>query len=114
MRLLHRILHRFSVGVCGPLKVFVGDLQIVLQGDRLRVANPGTDGLNQELFGQFGFPRAAEVLEQFGPGLQAGTPDDFCQLRPQVGVRAAVAGDEKFELAECSKSVFLHPHQNLL
>ena len=68
----------------------VGDLQVVLRRDRLRVANPLTHDVHGELLGEFRLPSASEVLEELGPGLQTGPLDDPKQLSPQVGIRVAV------------------------
>ena len=68
----------------------VGHLQVVLRRDGLRVADPLANDVHGEVFGEFRLPRATEVLEQLGPGLQTGPLDDPKQLSPQVGIRVAV------------------------
>jgi hypothetical protein len=50
--LLHRILQRYCTEFCSAylagsqLEVVVGDLQVVLRRDHLRVADPGADDVN--------------------------------------------------------------------
>jgi len=53
--------------------VVVGDLQVVLRRDGLRVADPLANDVHGEVFGEFRLPRATKVLKQFGPGLKAAT-----------------------------------------
>ena len=48
----------------GRLEVLIGDLQIVLRRDGLRVADPLTDDMHGEFVGQIRLPGAAKVLEQ--------------------------------------------------
>ena len=55
-RLLQRILQRFG-------EVVVGDLQVVLRRDQLRVADPLADDVPGEVVCQFGLAGAAKVLE---------------------------------------------------
>ena len=57
-------------------EVVVGDLQVVVRRDGLRVADPLATDVHGELFGEFRLPRAAEVLEKLGPALQTGPLDD--------------------------------------
>jgi len=85
-RSLHRILHRFGV-------VLVGHLQIVLSGDGLGIADPAADDVCGKSLLQFRLTGGPQVVEEFRPGVQAGPLDDPQQLRPQIGVGVAVAGD---------------------
>lgn len=41
-RVLHRILQRPRAGLNGKLEVLIGQLQVVLRGNRFGVADPGT------------------------------------------------------------------------
>ena len=63
--LLQLFLQRFG-------EVVVGHLKVVLRRDGLGVADPLTDDVHGEVFGEFRLPRAAEVLEKLGPALQTG------------------------------------------
>ncbi|MCC6579343.1 MAG: hypothetical protein IT440_02810 [Phycisphaeraceae bacterium] len=44
-------------------------------------------------FGQFGFPRRPQVVEQLGPGLHASPPDDPLKLGSQVDASVPAAGN---------------------
>ena len=72
----------------------VSDLQVVLRRDGLGVADPLTDDVHGEVFGEFRLPRATKVLEQLGPGLQTGPLDDPKKLSPQIGIRFPVSSDD--------------------
>ncbi|MEC7557813.1 MAG: hypothetical protein VYA32_11570 [Planctomycetota bacterium] len=88
-------------------EVIADDLKIVLRRDRLRVAAPLADDVHGEVFGAFRLPRAAEVLEQLGPTLQAGPPDDSKQLSPQVGIGVALSRDDVLRPGFCEvKALF--------
>ncbi len=104
-RLLHRFLQRFFRDAGSPFEMLAGDLQVMLLGNRLRIADPLADGLQRELFGQFGLARRSQVLEHFRPRLQASPADYPVQLRPQILVGVPVTGDDeftpRFRLVEC-------------
>ncbi|MBX7166512.1 MAG: hypothetical protein K1X74_09210 [Pirellulales bacterium] len=74
--------------------MLVGQLQVVLLGNRLRVADPFADHVPGELLGQFGLPRAAKILEQLGPRFQAGPADDLREAGSQVLRRVASDRDD--------------------
>ena len=87
-RLLHRILQRF-------LKVTIGNLQVVFRCHCARVAHPRTDNVRREGLFQFRLPSAAKILKDLGPRLQPCPSNDPHQLRSQVGICIAIAGDHK-------------------
>lgn len=81
-------------GLCpASFKVGFRDLQVVLLGDGFRVADPFADHVHRKLLAQLRLGRAAHVLERLAPRFQAGAADDPLNLRPQIGVTVAVAGD---------------------
>ncbi|MEZ6051299.1 MAG: hypothetical protein R3C02_07935 [Planctomycetaceae bacterium] len=73
----------------------VRDLQVVLGGDELTVADPLTDHVHRELFGQFGLPGGPQVLERLRPHLEPGPADELAQQYAVVGIHLAVAGDDE-------------------
>jgi len=66
----------------------------MLGRNRLTVADPVADHVHGVLLGQLRLSGGPEVLEQLGPGGQAGLADDPLQLRPQVGVGVSIPGDD--------------------
>ena len=94
MRLLRRFLRHKCAGFCAalgcPVKVGVGHLQIMLQGDAGRVAQPRRHDVDRVVFCQFGFATGPHGMEQSGPGYQTGALNDAVKLRSQVAVPPAV------------------------
>jgi hypothetical protein len=87
-----RIARRLA-GAGRALEVLVGQLEVMLGGDRLAVAHPLANDVHREFFGQLGFARAPHVLKHLGPGLQAGRPNEVEKPAAEVLVCVAVAGD---------------------
>ncbi|HYT91308.1 MAG TPA: hypothetical protein VEL76_21530 [Gemmataceae bacterium] len=96
--MLHRLLQRAFLpnctAFCSAVKVGLGHLHVVLDGDALGIADPLTDDVQRVVGGQFGFPGGAEVVEEPWPRLAPSPPDDPHELRAQVLVRRAVPGDD--------------------
>ena len=57
--------------------------------------------MHWDVFGEFRLPRAAEVLEQLRPALQAGPLDDPKQLGSQVGSGVAISRDDRLRPGFC-------------
>ncbi|MCP3906010.1 MAG: hypothetical protein GY715_20500 [Planctomycetes bacterium] len=91
-RSLHRILQRLGAAD-REVEMGVGDLEVMLGGDLLAVADPRGHDVRGEAVGKLGLPRGAEVLPRLRPGLESGGLDDAVQLRPQVHGGIAVARD---------------------
>jgi hypothetical protein len=73
-------------------EVLVARLPVVLVGDRRAVSEPLGRDVCRELIGQFSCP---QILEQLGPCSEPGRFNDPKQLRPQIGVAVAVAGNDR-------------------
>jgi hypothetical protein len=93
-RLLRRFLRRLFLGLDSSVEMFIRQLQIVLGGYRLAIADPAADDVHWEAFCKLSLSRAAKVLEQLLPRLQPGALDDPLQLRPKVGAPFAVSRDD--------------------
>jgi hypothetical protein len=64
-----------------------GHLQIVLLGDRGRVADPFTDNVNRKFRRQIGLSAGAQVVEQPGPRCELGAVDQPQHFGSQVQFR---------------------------
>lgn len=94
-RLLHRILQRFFRHAGSPLEVLAGDLQVVLPGNRLRIADPTANSLQWELFRQFRLASRSQILEHFRPRLQSSPTNDFVKLGSQILIAVPVSVDNE-------------------
>jgi hypothetical protein len=74
------------------LEVVLDDLQVMLGGDALRIANPGADDVNREDGGQLHLASGAQVLEKLRPGRKPGPANDSRDMDTHVLVGVAVAG----------------------
>ncbi|MEN6506798.1 MAG: hypothetical protein ABFD92_19860 [Planctomycetaceae bacterium] len=76
-----------------PGPVFFGGLKVMPHGNLGGVADPPADGLHRVRLGKLCLAGAAKVLEQLAPGRHARPLDDLRQLRAQVLLGVAIAGD---------------------
>jgi hypothetical protein len=78
--------------------------------DLFGVADPRTDDLSGELFGQFRLSCCSEVVEEAGPWGQTGFPNDAVSLSAEIAVAVSIAGDDVFNLRAC-RNRFPHVQQ---
>jgi len=89
---LQRILQRAAIGTTG--EVFVGYLQIMFLRHHLRIANPRTEDVCRERFGQLGFSGRAQIVEQLGPRFEPRPLHDPRELGAQVFLRVSIPGND--------------------
>jgi hypothetical protein len=70
--------------------MIVGHLQVMLAGNILAIAKPGTHDVRREVLGQFRLAAAATVVEWPLPHGQAGAANNLLKRRPQVAVPPVV------------------------
>ena len=86
-RILRRFLRRFSI-------VLIRDMQVVLHGDRLTVADPRADDVRREIVAKLRLPCSSAILKQLAPRRHARRADDPRQPGPKVHRLVAVLADD--------------------
>jgi len=76
-------------------EVLVCDLQIVLAGHVLAVADPRTNNVGRESLGQLSLPRATQILPQLRPEGKSRPLNDPAEVRP-LAVGTTTTGNREF------------------
>nr|WP_241179962.1 hypothetical protein [Humisphaera borealis] len=85
----------------GTFVVLVGHLKVVVFRHVFGVAEPLAHDVAGEDLAKFRLPCRSQIVKESRPWFDVGNVDDSHQLRPQIAVGIAIAGDDELRAFRC-------------